>query len=218
MSREKIHIHNHYRKQPINKGKLAIIVLIILIITTIITIFFIKNSKNPAKNFKIGNNTTSQEIVNNILNISSYETKVEVEIKSNKNENRYIIKQTYNGEEESTQEVLEPSNIAGVKIIKNGKNLKLENTQLNLSTMFENYEYLSGNDLDLSSFIQDYKNNNKQEIKEKNNEIILKVNNQNRTRILYISKETGMPTKMEIQHNNKNLAIYILYNEVNVNS
>ena len=37
-------------------------------------------------------------------------------------------------------------------------------------------------------------------------------------RILYISKETGNPVKMEIEDTNKNMAVYILYTEVSVNS
>ena len=35
---------------------------------------------------------------------------------------------------------------------------------------------------------------------------------------LYINRENGLPEKMEILDNGKKTAIYILYNEVNVNS
>ena len=35
---------------------------------------------------------------------------------------------------------------------------------------------------------------------------------------LYIEKSTGKPLKMEIKDTNKNSSIYIIYNEVNVNS
>ena len=199
------------------------IIIIILIATLIISsIFFIFFNKNTAKRYKTGNNSTSQEIVDNILNIYSYEATVEVEIKSNKNENKYIIKQVYNGEKDNWQEIIEPTNIAGVKIIKQGANLKLENTNLNLTAMFENYEYISDNSLDLSSFIKEYKNDEKAEFSEKDNKIIMTTSiNENRkrkTKILYINKENGMPSKLEIQDANKKIAIYILYNEVKVNS
>ena len=127
--------------------------MIVIILIASFTFFRGKMSKN----LKIGNNTTSQEIVNYILSINSYETKVEVEVKSNKNSNKYIIKQKYNGIEDNSQEVIEPNNIAGVKIIKEGKNLRLENSNLNLTSMFENYQYISDNSLDLCSFIEDYK-------------------------------------------------------------
>ena len=52
----------------------------------------------------------------------------------------------------------------------------------------------------------------------KNNEIILETKNENnpytKYRILYISKDTGKPTRMEIKDNSKKTLIYILYKEV----
>ncbi len=70
------------------------ILLISILIIGGIT-FFIFFHKNTAKNLKIGNNSSSQEIVDAILNISSYEVKIEVEVNSNKNKSRYIMKQEY---------------------------------------------------------------------------------------------------------------------------
>ena len=138
-----------------NKRIIFFIILIILIGVGLF-IFF---SNKGTKNFKIGNNTSSQEVVDYILNINFYEAVIEVDVKSNKNENKYKIKQIYNGNDNSSQEVLEPSNIAGVKLIKKGNNLKLENSNLNLTNILQNYEYISDNVLDLSSFIDNYKNN-----------------------------------------------------------
>ena len=37
-------------------------------------------------------------------------------------------------------------------------------------------------------------------------------------KILYIDNKSGKPLKMEIKDNNKNIAVYILYKEVIVNS
>ena len=34
---------------------------------------------------------------------------------------------------------------------------------------------------------------------------------------LYVSKENGKPTKMEIKDTNQNTIIYIIYNEININ-
>ena len=68
-----------------------IIIVIIIIIICICIFFYI----NKSKKIKIGNNSTSQEIIDNILNISSYETVIEVEVKSNKITNKYTIKQKY---------------------------------------------------------------------------------------------------------------------------
>ena len=148
------------------KKKYWFILLIIIII--IGGIFFYKNS---VKNYKSGNNKNSQEIVNYILNISSYEVKVTVDVSSNKNSNKYILKQTYQKPNQSMQEVLEPSNIAGVKIENDGTNLKIENSQLSLNNILENYSYLGDNCLDLYSFIEDYKQDEKATYEEKDNEI-----------------------------------------------
>ena len=137
------------------KKKNIFILLAIAIIIGII-IFFTFFHTNTAKNLKIGNNTSSQEIVDYILNISSYETKVEIEINSNKNKNHYILKQQYKSPDMSMQEIIEPSNIAGVKMIRNGNQLTIENTNLSLNSIFENYQYVSDNILDLSCFIKDY--------------------------------------------------------------
>ena len=173
------------------------------------------------KNLKIGNNKSSQEVVDNILNMKTYEAEIEVEVKSNKNQNKYVIKQEYNGENDNYQEVLEPSNIKGVKITKKNDELKLENTNLNLVSIFENYEYLSENHLDLDSFISDYKESRYSKYKENEDEIIMETFSQNDSKIekdLYINRKTGMPTKLEINDTNKKTAVYILYREVNVNS
>ena len=195
--------------------------LILLIIAILIggIIFY----KNRVKDFKIGNNKTSQEIVDYILNISSYEVKVTVNVTSNKNSNKYILKQTYNSPNISMQEVIEPSNIAGVRIENDGTNLKLENSQLNLNTILENYNYLGDNCLDLYSFIEDYKQDNKSKFEEKDTEIIMKASSNIKNiyiqeKILHIDKKTMNPTRMEIKDSQQKTTIYILYNEVKVNS
>lgn len=191
-----------------------ICVFLIFFIITLVLIFYIFFNNNTAKNLKIGNNTTSQEIIESILSINSYETEIEVKVESNKNQKIYIIKQNYNGKDNNKQEVLEPSNIAGVKIIKEGKKLTLENTNLKLSSIFENYEYISDNNLDLCTFIEDYKENSESNFKENKEEIIMKTSN----KVLYIDRKTGKPTKMEIVDANKKTAVYIVYKEVIINS
>lgn len=188
---------------------------VLMIVIIIIFIFF---HGKTAKNLKIGNNSSSQEIVDAILNISSYETKIEVEVNSNKNKNYYILKQQYKEPDISMQEVLEPSNIAGVKIIRNGNQLKIENTNLSLSSIFENYEYVSDNILDLNCFINDYKADEKASWQEENNQIILRTKKNQEEKSLFIDRITGKPTKIEVKWTNKNTRVYILYNEININS
>ncbi len=196
-------------------------IVIVCFIVTLILIVFLISYFFMVKNLKIGNNKSSQEVVDNILNMKTYEAEIEVEVKSNKNQNKYVIKQEYNGENDNYQEVLEPSNIKGVKITKKNDELKLENTNLNLVSIFENYEYLSENHLDLDSFISDYKESRYSKYKENEDEIIMETFSQNDSKIekdLYINRKTGMPTKLEINDTNKKTAVYILYREVNVNS
>ena len=202
------------------KNKKIIFITLVVILILEILIIFLLNKTNVKK---IGNNSTSQEIVDYILNISSYEAKIELEVKSNKNTNKYILKQQYISPDVATQEVLEPSNISGIKIIKKGNDLKLENTSLNLSNIFENYEYLADNALDLSCFIEDYKKSQNSNYEEKDNKIIMNVQTKNENKYrqskkLYIDKSTGNPLKMEITDINQNITVYILYNEVKINS
>ena len=219
--KQTLHYSNKKTKEKNNK-KIITIIIVILLIASITIIFSIKNINKMAKNSKIGKNSSSQEIVNYILNISSYETQIDVEIKSNKNRNKYKIKQTYINNENNMQEVLEPSNIQGVKIIKEGNNLKIENTKLSLTKIIENYSDITQNNLDLMSFIECYKENNNSKFKEENNQLIMETtskneNNYQKYQTLYISKETGKPTKMEIKDTNKNIIIYIIYNEIKIN-
>lgn len=187
-------------------------ILIIFIIITIIIIFTFFYFYMAKKN-KFGNNINSQEMVTNILNLTSYEATIEVDVKSNKNTNKYIIKQKYKSPNYIEQEVLEPTNIKGVKIINKDNQLSIENTQLNLKTIYENYSYLSENDMDLISFINEYKEQNSNNCQEEKDTIIMKTKN----KVLYIDKKSGKPLKMQIEDANKNIAVYILYREVNVN-
>lgn len=198
--------------------KKNMIFLLVGIFTLGIIIFFTFFNSNTAKNMKIGNNSSSQEIVDYILNINSYQTEIKVEIESNKNKNLYILKQIYKKDEKSVQEVLEPSNIAGVKIIKEGNKLTLENSKLSLNSFFENYEYVSDNRLDLSCFIKQYKENEKSNWKEEDNQIKMITNKNQEEKCLWIDKTTGKPIKMEIKDTNKNTKVYIVYNEVNINT
>ena len=191
-----------------------IIIVIIIIIICICIFFYI----NKSKKIKIGNNSTSQEIIGNILNISSYETVIEVEVKSNKNTNKYTIKQKYISSDISEQEIIEPENIQGIKITKKDNELKVENSKINMSKIYNDYEYMTDNCLDLNTFIENYKLNKKQIYEEDDDEIILNTENENnkytRYQTLYIDKKTGKPTKMEINDNSKNTSVYILYREV----
>ena len=200
----------------LSKKIFCIIIIFLFIIMGILI------SKKVIKNTKMGNNMSSQEIVDYILNIKSYKSNISVQVNSNKNTNKYVLEQEYNAENGSTQIVIEPSNIAGVKIVLKDGNLKVENTNLNLSKIFEDYKGLEDNSLDLISFIEDYKKNNNSSFEENDDEIVLKTKNDNQNKyhqnkILYINKENRIPTKLIIEDNNQKTTINIQYNSIEIN-
>ncbi len=197
------------------------IIYIILVFVFIIFIIFLFFNKKVVKIGESGNTKTSQEIVDYILNISSYEANITVEVKSNKNSNKYILNQKYINPNKNTQEVVEPSNIAGVKIIKEENNLVIENSNLNLTTFYENYNYITDNCLDLNTFIDEYKAQAESTYEENDESIIMKTSSDskyNKTKILYVDKKSYKPTKLEVKDTNQNTRVYILYNEVKINS
>ena len=140
------------------KKKLIIILgILAVLVTSVIIYFFIKNNY---KNLKSGNNMSNKnlkEIEEYILSIRSYNAKIEVEIQSNKNKNKYVLEQKYAEPNVQKQIVLEPSNIEGLETIFDGNNLKINNTKLNLSTIYENYSDVTSNFLWLNTFTEEYK-------------------------------------------------------------
>ena len=211
-------------KQKERKSTKVVKIIVILVLGIVCVSLLYKNLfKNQTKNLKIGNNNTSQEIIQNLLDISSYEAIIDVTVYSNKNENRYKIRQIYENEKNTSQEIIEPTNIAGIKITQEGENLKIENSKLSLTNIIENYQYISSNNLDLSSFIEDYKNDSRADYEENENEIKMyavgDTNNNSDSKCkktLYIDKKTNLPKQLEIEWTNKNNKVYILYNEVEI--
>ena len=199
--------------------KIFLIIGIIVLILILFTFFYF----NTYKNSKSVNNIDKSNIKDYILNISSYEANITVTVNSNKNTNKYILKQQYNSNNVFKQEVIEPDNISGLKTIYDGNSLKIENTKLNLSHLYDSYEYISDNALDLYTFIQNYKNSTDSEYEEFDTEVVMRITNKNGNRFnyyqdLYIDKNTALPKRMEITDKNQNLVVYIEYNEISFNS
>ena len=108
------------------------------------------------------------------------------------------------------------------EIIRKEGNLKIENSVLNLSTIFENYKGIGENYLDLNIFIENYKKYENSKFEENEKEIIMKTKSSNKNKytenkILYINKENKLPTKLIIQDNNQNTTINIQYNSIELN-
>ena len=209
-------------KEVSQKRKIFIITVITVIFLLILFLILKINYKNIISVNTITNKNTDS-IINNILNMKSYEADVTIEVISNKNQNTYKIKQQNLQENEYKQIVKEPRNIAGIEIIFKNNKLEVKNTKLNLNKIYENYKYLAENELILTSFIKDFNQENETETIEEENQIILEVNikkelnKYSKYKKLYISKETGLPTKMEIKDEAQNTLVYILYNEIKIN-
>lgn len=200
---------------------LASITLVIVVCAGIFHFFY----KNNYKTINLGNtNLKDENIKEYILNISSYDAQITVTVNSNKNTNKYEMKQQYINQDTFKQEVLSPSNIQGLTIIYENGNLKIENTKLNLKQIYENYTYVSENSLCLYTFIEDYKKSSNSKFIVEDNQIIMQTkieNNSNKyiqNKKLYIDKKTAKPTKLEIEDVNQKVLVYILYNEIKINS
>lgn len=201
------------------KNKKIIFIIFIIIMLIVTTIFFIWHYKNR----KDGNtivNKSEEEMIEDILNIKSYEAKLNVTVETNKNKTEYVIRQKLEGVK-AEQEILEPSNIAGVITQYDGNNLKIRNNKLDLETTFQNYQYIVKNKLWLNSFIEDYKSpENVTKLSNNEKEVVLEVktneNQYNSYKKLYIDKKIAKPTKMIVQDINQKTLVYILYTEITI--
>ena len=206
--------------------KKKIILFMILVIIGILGTTLLWMKKND-KNQNIGNtisDKTKEQTINDILNMESYTAKIEVTVTSNKNQNKYLLTQKYHTSNRSVQEVIEPSSIKGLKMSYDGNNLKVENTSLKISTLFQNYPYVSNNFLWLNTFIEDYQREASSEWIENEKEYMMKVSMKDSSnkyamhKSLSINKKTGKPIKLEVQDVNQKTTVYILYNEIEINS
>ena len=191
---------------------------IILLIIIFLLIFFINIAY---KTVKTGNNIikSTDNIIEYILNISSYEAKAEVIINSNKTSNKYVLKQYYKNSNYAKQVIEEPKTLENLEIVYNNNTLEIKNTNLGISKIYENYTYLNENVLWLN-FIIDVCNNSKYEVEENDKEIILKFNIEkyDYNGKLYVDRSNYLPTKIEILDNSKNNKIYIEYKEIILNN
>ena len=202
--------------------KKKILILSVISILIILIMLFLIYYYKTIKNGNTMINKSEEEILEYILNMQSYDAKMDITIETNKNKTQYKVKQEVSGMI-SKQEILEPVNIAGIITEYDGENLKIINNKLNLTTTFENYQYMTENRLWLNSFIEQYKDSdNAQKSVNENNEIILEFkkddNKYNVYEKLYIDKKTAKPTKLIVQDINKKTVVYILYTEIQISN
>ena len=202
-----------------NKKILIIVVILTIVFILSFTIFKIINYKKIQTGNNISDKTLTQ-VEDYILNISSYDAEIEVEIESNKNKNKYIINQKFYSPNIASQQVIEPKNIEGLTVKYDGSNLEISNTKLNLSTIYENYEYLADNVLWLSDFSQNYRNGGT--INEENGIIVMETKRDNSKysakEKLYIDRNANKVTKLVIEDVTNKSRIYITYNKIEIGS
>lgn len=181
-------------------------------------IFNYKSLKNGNNNIRIKN---EEDVNDYILNISNYEAKIEVIVKSNKNENKYIINQKCM-DNYSYQE-MEYENNKKIIIEHEDNKVIIRNTSLKLEKIYESWEFLIENNLFLTTFVENFKETDEKEILVNENYYVVKLKLKNISdknvayKSLYINKNNGKIEKLEIYDINKNRTIYILYKEITIN-
>jgi len=200
------------------------IITIAIILITIIVIFFIKINYKSLKNGNNMSNKSAKEITQYILDINSYEAEAEVLIESNKNSNKYKVKEKYSKDNNVfKREILEPENLNGVSFVYDGTNLKVQNSTLNLNKIYNDYPYIGEDNITITDFINDYKESDETNILENGDEIILEVKIKNGNKYvaykkMFVNKTEGKIKKLEIQDVTQKTIIYILYNEIKINN
>ena len=167
-----------------------------------------------------GNNKFSKGIDDILNRYSNYEAEIEVIIKSNKNENKYVMKQIVK-ECVSKAQIIEPESMSAMIIEKENSTLKITNSLLNVEKCYENQQDLLNNFLFLNVFINDF-NENVANVTENDEEIIVEINlekNLNtyvKYKKLIINKETEAPKELIIKDNTNNIVASIKYNNFKI--
>ena len=185
------------------------IILFFVIILLIIFAFCYYNTSIFGNNIVIKNENKNVDYVLN--NINEYEAEIEVTVKSNKTTNIYKMKQNVS-KNYSSIEVLSKGKINGLKIEMKDRNLKIQNTELKLDKIYENYEPLTNNTLFLNTFIKKFKESNSTTYMKENN-IVFEVPNFGK---LYVDMQTSKPIKLEIKDNTKKTNICINYISIEI--
>lgn len=201
------------------KRKMCFTTIIFFIIFLIICLIIYYKTTNIGNNINI---QSKEDVEDYILNIKKYTAIVECIVKSNKNENKYTIKQVEK-ENYSYQEIINGNNTS-IIIENNEGKIKIRNNTLSLEKIYEKHDYILENMLYLYSFIEEYKTAENREIEETKEYYIVKIkikkykNKYVVYKNLYINKNSNKIEKLEVQDINKNRTIYILYKEITINN
>jgi len=187
---------------------------------------FIFMEKSSYKTYKSGdtiNEKTISEVEENIVSIKSYKAQITIKAISNKNQVEYTATQQFVEPNLYKMELNSPENLIGICITYDGSSLTLTNSKLNLNKIYEQYSEVTDNHMFLNKFVEDYVSNENSECQTADGQIvfitpILEGTKYFSTKKLYVDANTGLPTKLEINDINQNTLVYILYNEIELNS
>lgn len=191
------------------KKKIFVVLLIFIFVILVFCCykFFIPGNNKIVKDVN--------ELDEYILNIKNYNLEAKITVNSNKNTNTYFLKESIqNGKQ--IQEIF-GDNGEGIVLEYVEGNLTIKNTELKLSRIFDDYKNLLNNPIDFNSFIDDYKNDAKKEIKEKDNFYIISIkskdlkNKYTTNKTLYFNRDENKFKRVEIKDINNNLRIIIEY-------
>ena len=192
---------------------LIIFVFICSIVFCILYYNFLKSGNNI--------NRSQEQIVEDILKeFNNYEANIEVTVKSNKNENKYEMKQVVK-DKYSKQEILNPDNIKDLTIELEENKLKILNSKLNMEKIYENYECTLNNSLFLNTFSSEFFNNSSK-IYEEDEKIVIEIklpNNSNtyiKYKYLYLDAKSYEPQKLVIKDITQNPYISIIYKDIEI--
>ena len=198
------------------KRKVIISISMLILVTCIIISANVL--KNDNKKIKVGNNKDIKE-VEQILNIEAYKAKITVSIKSNKNENKYVIQQEVKKNQYEKAKIESPEEMKGIELLFENNVLTIKNSKIGASKIYENYQNVGNNMLFLTDFISEYKEKNgKTEKNENETKLIIEMSDRySSKKTLAIDNKTMKPREMQIQDNTQNMRVYILYNEIEFN-
>ena len=192
---------------------LIIFVFICSIVFCILYYNFLKSGNNI--------NRSQEQIFEDILKeFNNYEANIEVTVKSNKNENKYEMKQVVK-DKYSKQEILNPDNIKDLTIELEENKLKILNSKLNMEKIYENYECILNNSLFLNTFSSEFFNNSSK-IYEEDEKIVIEIklpNNSNtyiKYKYLYLDAKSYEPQKLVIKDITQNPYISIIYKDIEI--
>ncbi len=191
------------------KKKIFIVAIIFILV---ISIFYCY------KFFIPGNNKTIKdvnELDEYILGMKNYTLEAKITVNSNKNTNTYLLKET-NENGKSIQEIISEGTNSGVVLEYEDEKLTIKNTELGLPRIFADYKELFNNPIDFMTFVQDYKSDDKKDVKIKDDYYIVSVKTLNSSKytthkVLYFSRSKNQIERIEIKDINNNQTIIIEY-------